>query len=504
MPGEKTPMKKLKLVPNVTMLLSLLLATAGTVLAGTPGFQQQHHQFRNVEEKWTKGAINFINSDYAEDDSVPYRYEFKDVPADACIQMEIHYDFSRGSGPNKKYAFDFLTNVKRTETTIDLFSSPNTPLTGLSDLTDCNFSALQIPDDPAHTYDNALAPQHFTLCGNYNSGATETYVRSSEPGESTKGQNTEKSIELQIRAGGTGGEVVDLAIAWGGHLADEDDWGAGKGAGSISGAPYHMRGNGFLDVGCDGIFTTGEDRNFDDGDRAIQIREDGVEFGTITIVKDAEPNDPQDFQFTGELDNFSLDDDDDGTLPNSQTFAGLLQDTYEVKEKVPDGWKLDHVACTKEGQGGPPNDDYWVFDDENDTVSITLGPGEEITCIFTNKPEDGNAITLASFTARAGFGAVTLAWETGTEVDNAGFNLYRATAPAGPYAKVNGALIAAQGDAVGGASYSYVDTPGGHGTFYYKLEDVDLNGVATQHGPVPATVMPRFRRPMYRPMWPRF
>jgi hypothetical protein len=131
------------------------------------------------------------------------------------------------------------------------------------------------------------------------------------------------------------------------------------------------------------------------------------------------------------------------------------------------------------------------------------GPSE-VTLVFGNHEEDEDAITLASFTARAGVGAVTLAWETGTEVDNAGFNLYRATAPAGPYAKVNGALIAAQGDAVGGASYSYVDTPGGHGTFYYKLEDVDLNGVATQHGPVSATAMPRFRRPMYRPMWPRF
>jgi hypothetical protein len=162
------------------------------------------------------------------------------------------------------------------------------------------------------------------------------------------------------------------------------------------------------------------------------------------------------------------------------------------------------VVCTKDNQPGPPNDDYWIFDDDTDTVSITLGPGEEITCIFTNDPEGEDAIALASFTARAGFGAVTLAWKTGTEVDNAGFNLYRAKSPAGPYTKVNGALIAAQGDAVGGASYSYVDTLGGYGTFYYKLEDVDLNGVATQYGPVSATVMPRFRRPMYRPMWPRF
>ena len=45
-------------------------------------------------------------------------------------------------------------------------------------------------------------------------------------------------------------------------------------------------------------------------------------------VKDAVPNDPQDFSFTagGGLSPsaFSLDDDADGTLSNTRTFTGLL------------------------------------------------------------------------------------------------------------------------------------------------------------------------------------
>jgi len=116
--------------------------------------------------------------------------------------------------------------------------------------------------------------------------------------------------------------------------------------------------------------------------------------------------------------------------------------------------------------------------------------------------EEPTAITLASFAAEAGVGSVTLAWQTAAEIDNAGFNVYRAAAPDGPYTKVNSALIAAEGDPTSGASYSFLDQELQPGTYYYKLEDVDLSGVTTLHGPASAVVMPRFRRPSYRPTSP--
>jgi len=117
--------------------------------------------------------------------------------------------------------------------------------------------------------------------------------------------------------------------------------------------------------------------------------------------------------------------------------------------------------------------------------------------------EEPTAIDLVSFTAEAGDGGVTLTWETATELDNAGFNLYRALLQDGPYTQVNDALIPAQGDPVAGASYSFLDTPD-HGTFYYKLEDVDYYGVSTLHGPVKATVARPLCRPLYRPTPPNF
>jgi hypothetical protein len=113
------------------------------------------------------------------------------------------------------------------------------------------------------------------------------------------------------------------------------------------------------------------------------------------------------------------------------------------------------------------------------------------------------AVNLISFDAQAGAAGVALNWETGTEVDNAGFNLYRGVSANGPWTKVNETLVVAKGDPVSGASYSFVDTPG-YGTFYYQLEDVDYYGVGTLHGPAKATVASPFRRPLHRPTLPGY
>lgn len=101
---------------------------------------------------------------------------------------------------------------------------------------------------------------------------------------------------------------------------------------------------------------------------------------------------------------------------------------------------------------------------------------------------DTTAITLDTFEAVQGSGGVTVTWVTGTELDNAGFNLHRATSEAGPYTKINGDLLPAKGDAVSGAAYRYLDPDAGDPAqlYYYQLEDIDLNGVSTFHGPIVA------------------
>lgn len=106
------------------------------------------------------------------------------------------------------------------------------------------------------------------------------------------------------------------------------------------------------------------------------------------------------------------------------------------------------------------------------------------------------AVSLASFTAQANRGLVTLKWGTASEVNNAGFILYRSRSADGDLQQISPNLIAAQGDGVTGASYAATDVPG-YGTFYYWLEDVDFSGKRSLHGPVKVEVTLPVRLPTY-------
>jgi hypothetical protein len=159
------------------------------------------------------------------------------------------------------------------------------------------------------------------------------------------------------------------------------------------------------------------------------------------------------------------------------------------------------------GEDGQVETDIFQFtlDDHYDTTCVEVGTkgGGEVNQGYILGPACGTtALILDSFTAQAGADGVTLAWETGTEA-NAGFNLYRAMLKDGPYSKINEALIAAEGDAASGASYTFMDSPD-YGTFYYQLEGMDLYGMSALHGPVKITLARPLRRPLYRPRLPEF
>jgi len=80
---------------------------------------------------------------------------------------------------------------------------------------------------------------------------------------------------------------------------------------------------------------------------------------------------------------------------------------------------------------------------------------------------------------------VTVEWTTASELDTAGFNVYRAENPEGPFVRVNDHLIPASPDPLIGGSYTFTDTDvvAGH-IYYYQLEDVETGGATTRHGPV--------------------
>jgi uncharacterized repeat protein (TIGR01451 family) len=103
--------------------------------------------------------------------------------------------------------------------------------------------------------------------------------------------------------------------------------------------------------------------------------------------------------------------------------------------------------------------------------------------------ETPTGVKLESFTAGAASGAALLSWKTGGETRNLGFNVYR---------EVNGQRVRANSSLIAGSAlimrhtmeqhtaktYSWIDRSAGANLGLYWLEDVDLNGTRTFHGPI--------------------
>jgi len=101
------------------------------------------------------------------------------------------------------------------------------------------------------------------------------------------------------------------------------------------------------------------------------------------------------------------------------------------------------------------------------------------------------AVELQNLNASALREGVLIEWRTGYEVDNLGFNIYREKN--GLRERVNSSLLAGsafltrrEAMATGGDSYSFIDAKGSSDLVYY-LEDIDLNGTRTMHGPINPT-----------------
>jgi len=108
------------------------------------------------------------------------------------------------------------------------------------------------------------------------------------------------------------------------------------------------------------------------------------------------------------------------------------------------------------------------------------------------------SIQLQSFSAQVirgknGSNRVALTWKTGGESHNLGFNVYRERG--GERERMNSSLIAGSALLLRGAlpkhsgkAYSWIDSSPSAGSGAYWLEDVDVNGTRTLHGPVTVEV----------------
>ena len=117
---------------------------------------------------------------------------------------------------------------------------------------------------------------------------------------------------------------------------------------------------------------------------------------------------------------------------------------------------------------------------------------------FSSHP---TAVELTEFTASSDHNQVYLNWRTGYEVDNLGFHVYREDG--GGLTRLTREMVAGSALLAGpgrpltaGRSYSWLDSSGSYSASYW-LEDLDLDGTATWHGPVtaePGAAIPPMQR----------
>ncbi len=184
---------------------------------------------------------------------------------------------------------------------------------------------------------------------------------------------------------GTDGEMI---IRWDGHIASELDHGPGTGAGSISGSPYHFS---LGTLNCDSA-----------GSMDNQLQASALDAGTLTIIKDAVPNAPDNFPFTISGNNNSLDFwlDDDGVAagqldsltqadpnPNSVTFF-IGAATYDITEMLPGGsvYQLTNLVCVEGPNSASSSDPSFSVSIPNRNAHVTLTDDSQVICTFTNTP----------------------------------------------------------------------------------------------------------------------
>src|SRR6185437_3000590 len=121
--------------------------------------------------------------------------------------------------------------------------------------------------------------------------------------------------------------------------------------------------------------------------------------------------------------------------------------------------------------------------------STTLDSNTTNNTASASVPIEGpTAVRVNSFDASHGAGEVVLSWNTGGELHNLGFNVYREVG--GQRVQLNPSLIAGSAllmreslEQHAARTYGWIDPAPVSGAVYW-LEDVDLNGTRTMHGPI--------------------
>jgi len=175
-----------------------------------------------------------------------------------------------------------------------------------------------------------------------------------------------------------------------------------------------------------------------------------------------------------------------------------LFDAYDVVMSISGHWhesaeftsnNTHHIWCDNLSFAhlGDTYNLYRVYTDRILLYHVDLRDGTQTFAGSFPITQSQTLVTISSLKTLPSNRRVTISWATESEIDNAGFNIYRAERN-GEYIKLNNEIIPAQGSSTTGASYEFVDKKvQNRKMYFYKLEDIELNGTSRVHGPVNGT-----------------
>jgi uncharacterized repeat protein (TIGR01451 family) len=193
------------------------------------------------------------------------------------------------------------------------------------------------------------------------------------------------------------------------------------------------------------------------------------------------------------------------TLPSAVTYESVISNVGTCSEAdstvtcllgtMANAATATVTIVTMAGAPGVVTNTATVSADQTDPVTSnnTSSETETITAATQIQLHALAVRTLQDKTGanQTGTNRVAIFWKTGAEVHNLGFNVYREQN--GERLRLNPSLIAGSALLMSGAlpkhsgkTYAWIDSSSGAGNAAYWLEDVDVNGTRSMHGPVTA------------------
>jgi uncharacterized repeat protein (TIGR01451 family) len=460
---------------------------------------------------WINGILNAGSSHYAEDQASPQRLELQVPSGSPTTGRTITIEYMTRKGAAAVHSYDYLTTWNLTQSAADrcqgLVASdcvaPVAVASCANQPSGSSPSTLTIPLDPSPVYpvgagiDPATSAHQtqgvMTMYGGC-LDAISVPVHSGVPAAVSTDDTA--AVVITYHVNGTGGTTTadqKVQLLFGGHLATgaglPNGWGAGLGASSASGGPYHIKLNAL-----DGSSV---------GNRDNQIQAAAVLVPDLHIVKSADApsvsagntigftvtvtNQQNGSNTTGTAENATLSDplpagggvswsiSPTYTGPGSCSVAGSPQTLTCAFGKMDPGASNSVHLLSQTDRSSCGTYDATAAAHATNFQVVTANASTEVTC--------PSAVELTSFRANRRGSTVTVAWRTASEGGVAGFRVWASSVRLGTYTRVTRTLVPAAGRR---AAYSVLDRIAPGRPRFYELESVRLDGSSSFTPPVRA------------------